>query len=250
MAAHSLKRPGKEPPTPSSDPADDLERLRGVYTERARRLEGSTAAQRSNPGELQMAQSLERAILALLRREHMLPLGSREILDVGCGTGSLLLQLLVNGADPDKLHGVDLLEERTTRAQCLSPNLDFCCTDAQQLPYDSDAFDIIIQCTVFTSVLDDMVKQRMAREMLRVLRKPGGVIVWYDFWANPRNRETRGIARSELTKLFPSCTLSVRPITLAPPIARRLAPLSWLSCELLEGLRVLNTHYLAAIRPR
>ena len=244
--------------TPDTNPArgpagtsagDDLERLRAVYAERAARLEGSTTSDRPNPGELHMAQSLERALLAMLRRKHMLPLKSREILDIGCGTGGLLMGLLVDGADPGRLHGVDLLEERISRARSLSPNLDFRCADAQQLPYDSGAFDLVIQCTVFTSILDETVRQRMAREMMRVLREPDGLIVWYDFWVNPRNQETRGIRRAELRRLFPSCELDIRSLTLAPPIVRRLAPVSWLACDALEGLHFLNTHYLAAIRP-
>lgn len=239
---------------PTPDPAgtaakDDLDRVRTVYAERALRLEGSTMSDRPNPGELHMAQSMERALLAMLSRKHMLPLKSREILDIGCGTGSLLLELLVDGADLGKLHGVDLLEERISRAHSLSPNLDFRCADAQQLPYDSDRFDLVIQCTVFTSILDETMRQRIAREMIRVLRKPQGLIVWYDFWVNPRNKETRGIRRAELRELFPDCALDIRSLTLAPPIVRRLAPVSWLSCDALEALRFLNTHYLAAIRP-
>lgn len=239
---------------PTPDPtgtaaADDLDRLRRVYAERARRLEGSTSVDRPNPGELHMAQSMERALLMMLSREHMLPLKSREILDIGCGTGSLLLELLVDGADPGKLHGVDLLEDRISRACSLSPNLDFRCADAQQLPYDSHTFDLVIQSTVFTSILDEAVKQRIAREMIRVLRKPQGLIIWYDFRVNPRSKETRGIRRAELRELFLGCEMDIRSLTLAPPIVRRLAPVSWLSCDALEALRFLNTHYLAAIRP-
>ena len=82
--------------------------------------------------------------------------------------------------------------------------------------------------------------------MVRVLRKPNGLIVWYDFWVNPRSSETRGIRRAELKRLFPGCTLDIRSLTLAPPIVRRLAPRSRLACDALEGLHFLNTHYLVS----
>ena len=39
------------------------------------------------------------------------------------------------------------------------------------------------------------------------------------------------------------------PATLAPPIARRrLAPVSWLACSLLEALPFLRTHYVGVLR--
>jgi len=56
--------------------------------------------------------------------------------------------------------------------------------------------------------------------------------------------------------LFPNCLYEFHRITLAPPIARKLAPISWGLCLLLEGLKIFNiipfgdTHYLAAIRPK
>jgi hypothetical protein len=70
----------------------------------------------------------------------------------------------------------------------------------------------------------------------------------YDFWLNPTNRQTRGIRPSEIRRLFPGAHLEFYRITLAPPIARRLAPCSWLLCCLLERLQAFNTHYLVAIK--
>jgi hypothetical protein len=37
-------------------------------------------------------------------------------------------------------------------------------------------------------------------------------------------------------------------ITLAPPLAARLVPVSWITALLLEKVRILNTHYLGVIR--
>jgi hypothetical protein len=107
----------------------------------------------------------------------------------------------------------------------------------------------LLQYTVFSSILDDSVKANLAREMLRVLRKPNGMIVWYDYWLNPTNPHAKGIRPSEINKLFPNCNISLTRITLAPPIVRRLAGISWLACAILESLKIFNSHYLAAIRP-
>jgi hypothetical protein len=75
------------------------------------------------------------------------------------------------------------------------------------------------------------------------------MILWYDFWLNPTNPQTEGIRPSEIRTLFPGCDFEFRRITLAPPLARRLVPVSWVVAFLLEKLRVFNSHYLVAIRP-
>ena len=76
-----------------------------------------------------------------------------------------------------------------------------------------------------------------------------GLILSYDFWLNPANPQTRGVRPEEIRRYFPGCRFEFQRITLAPPIARRLASLSWGLCTFLESLKILNTHYLAAIRP-
>jgi hypothetical protein len=86
--------------------------------------------------------------------------------------------------------------------------------------------------------------------MVRVL-KPGGVILWYDYFVSkPSNRDVRGIGRDEMNALFPDCYFDIKRSTLAPPIARALAPSSFLLCYLLEKIPLLKTHYLALIRRR
>ena len=85
--------------------------------------------------------------------------------------------------------------------------------------------------------------------MVRVLKKPRGLILWYDFWWNPANDQTRGIRPAEIRRLFPDCRFHFSRITLAPPLSRRLAPLSRTLTHLLENLKMFNTHFLAAIQP-
>jgi hypothetical protein len=74
------------------------------------------------------------------------------------------------------------------------------------------------------------------------------LILWYDFWLNPTNKQTRGIRPPEIRRLFPGCGFEFHRITLAPPLARRIVPISWLLAALLEKLKLLNTHYLVAIQ--
>ena len=99
---------------------------------------------------------------------------------------------------------------------------------------------------MLTSVLDMEEKRKIASEMLRVL-KPHGAIVWYDFYINPYNRAVKPIGKAELQELFPHCELDLRRITLAPPLARSLAPYSWTLCHILNDISLLRSHYLGWI---
>jgi hypothetical protein len=89
----------------------------------------------------------------------------------------------------------------------------------------------------------------MASEMLRVV-KPDGLIIWYDYYVNnPWNTDVRGVNKREIHRLFPGCRVELRRITLVPPLARLLAPYSWLSCYLLGRIPWLRTFYLGVIQP-
>ena len=146
------------------------------------------------------------------------------------------------------MYGIDLLEDRIERAKKLSPHLRFYLGSATELPFENEFFDIVMQFTVFTSILDYSMKQKIAKEMLRVL-KPDGIIIWYDYWISKlTNPDVKGVGKQEIKKLFPDCKFEFHRITLAPPIARLLVPISWMLCELLEKIRIFNTHYLAIIK--
>lgn len=236
-------------PQHSGQYGSDLERLKAEYEARELRLAGSDIYSPFNLSYLFAVQQRQRAMLDLMRREGFSSLHGKRVLDLGCGRGRMLVEFLGYNASVDCLHGTDLILNRVQDAHKLLPHLPVTCADAQQLPYEANSFDVVFQFTVFSSVLDWPVKKKMAREMLRVVR-PGGMILWYDFWFNPTNRETAGIRLAELRALFPNCRYTFKRITLAPPITRRLASRSWLLCMLLEKLRLFNTHYLVAIRPQ
>jgi ubiquinone/menaquinone biosynthesis C-methylase UbiE len=196
-----------------------------------------------------MIQSRQRAVISLLNRHGFTHLTDHQVLEVGCGSGGVLLEYLSYGATPERLHGTDLIFGRVRGAQerlCCSL---LTCADGQNLPYPGDTFDLVLQYTVFSSILDDLVKTNLAQEMLRVLHKAGGIIVWYDFWTNPINPQTRGVRKAEIRRLFPGCQFEFRRITLAPPLARLLAPFWWALAGILETLQLFNTHYLVAISP-
>ncbi|MEP6687708.1 MAG: class I SAM-dependent methyltransferase [Gemmatimonadales bacterium] len=230
--------------TPQAARAEEA-RVREAY---ARRRPGDRYAF-SNPAHLFMMQEREAATLALLVRQGLLPLGDRDILEVGCGGGQWLLDFVRWGARPDRLHGVDLLPERIAQARRVcAPAVVLSRSGATALPYGDGTFDLVLQATVFSSILDPAVRRAVALEMLRVLR-PAGVVLWYDLrMNNPSNPDVRGVDRDEIVALFPGCTAAVARVTLAPPLARLLAGrIPWLA-RALAVAPLLRTHWLGVLR--
>ncbi len=234
---------------PKQQSPDDLARLREEYARRQQDTVGGEKYSLFNAGQLFMIQQRQRAVLNLLQRAGFAPLAGKRILEIGCGSGGVLREFLWYGATPATLHGAELLDWRLAEANAATPHLPLVNADGQHLPYRDACFDLVAQYTVFSSILDAQLKRRVAAEMRRVVR-PGGLILWYDFWTNPLNPQTQGLRQAEIRALFPDCQFTFKRITLAAPLARWFGPYSWLVCYLLERLRVFNTHYLVAIRPQ
>jgi SAM-dependent methyltransferase len=223
-----------------------MRRLRQVYV--ARRAGGREDRYTPyEPANLFRLQSLERAISVALRASGLLPWRGRTALDVGCGGGWWLRELLRWGARPEEVAGIDALPEAIDAARRVHPGIGLSLGAADALPFADASFDLVSQFTVFSSMLDAGVRQCGAAEMLRVLR-PGGVVLWYDFTVNPTNRQTHGIGAHEAAALFPGCSIRMQRVTLAPPLARLVAPRSWLGATVLESFPPLRSHLLMLAR--
>lgn len=227
-------------------PDQDLNRLKAEYSRRKQSDFDLNRYSFFNRAYMFMIQSRERNLLQMLMQLGLNSLQELTILEVGSGRGRVLLDFLSYGVKQENLIGIDLLLDRLQDAKSLLPHAGLTCADGQKLPYQKSFFDVVLQFTAFSSILDPGIKNYMAQEMLRVT-KPKGIILWYDFYWNPTNKQTKGIKPAEIRTLFPGCTFVFRRITLAPPIARKLVPVSWQLAQFLESLRVMNSHYLVLI---
>jgi hypothetical protein len=199
-----------------------------------------------------MVQERQRAMAQLFVGIGYRDLSRVRLLEVGCGTGKNLLELLRFGFKPEMLQGIELLMDSAKEAvEILPSSLRIVCGDATCISTSSiypGSQDIVYQSTVFSSLLDDDFQQRLAERMWSWTR-PGGGIMWYDFTVNnPRNRDVRGVSLRRVQQLFPLGKLRARRVTLAPPIARaatRVHPKLYAAFNSCPWLR---THVLAWIQ--
>jgi len=198
------------------------------------------------PDVWQSVQERQRAMLRLFRRLGWQRLDDKRVLEVGCGAGGNLLELLRLGFAPDRVAGIELLPERLAQARAVLPAaVSLQAGDACELDLPSASRDIVLQSTVFSSLLDDAFQQRLAEAMWRWVA-PGGGVLWYDFTVdNPRNPDVRGVPLARLRALFPQARLQATRVTLAPPLARAACRLSPALYPVLNRLPLLRTHVLA-----
>ncbi len=228
---------------PNGPVSDEADRIRRVYEKRAQTIPWERYSM-SSPGALFMYQQRVRAVIRLLARAGFFPLNETRILDVGCGSGGWLVDFETWGAKQSNLAGIDIEPTRLAQARYRLHSADLRNGDGLTLPWPDGAFDLVLQSTVFSSILDLEMRQTLASEMSRVLA-PAGSILWYDlFRDNPQNRDVRGVRSHEIRSLFPDFNCGCTRVTLAPPLSRHLAGVSWTAALVLETARVLDTHYV------
>jgi len=195
--------------------------------------------------------------LAERQRALTMLLGARERaamneVEVGCGSGGNLQELLTLGFSAERLQGIELLPERLAQARTLLPAaVRLIEGDASQAAIGPAGQDIVYASTVFSSLLDPAFQQQLADAMWRWL-KPGGAVLWYDFTVNnPRNADVRGVPLARVQALFPQGRLTHHRITLAPPLARAVCAMHPALYGVFNALPLLRTHVLAWVeKPR
>lgn len=204
-----------------------------------------------NPSVWQSVQERQRVLLQLLTRFSTKPLNNLRVLEVGCGSGGNLLELLRIGFSPANLVGNELLPERSDAARLNLPDaIQVIPGDAMKLSFEQYDFDVVYQSTVFSSILDVNFQQQFANKIWSWI-KPGGAVLWYDFiYDNPNNPDVAGVSLARIRQLFPEGVIHLRRVTLAPPISRRVCQLHPALYNVLNTVPLLRTHVLCWIEKK
>jgi ubiquinone/menaquinone biosynthesis C-methylase UbiE len=198
-----------------------------------------------------MAYRRKVAWIKALSKAGFQELSSLDILDIGCGAGGWLRMMSEWGADPRRLHGLDLLEDRIARAKALAPTaMDFKVGNAMGLDFPDSSMDLCVASTVFSSILDGALRLALAREMARVVRAGGWVMIFDLAVSDPRNSDTIGIRKKEILRLFPQLKLlNTFKLIFLPPLLRILPTKLLGLAHLWEDIMPLTcTHRLYALK--
>ena len=181
---------------------------------------------RSNPGVLFQVLATEASIVRACRViDH--DAARAMVLDVGCGGGCDLYDLILLHYDTAKMTGIDISPDRIAGARKLWPQVRFVLGDASRMEFADHSFDLIFESTMFATLPDDALSAAIAREMVRVCR-PGGYLMLVD-WRTPKpgDRNYKALTRRRLTDLFAvgreTDLLRVCRGALVPPLGRWLS---------------------------
>lgn len=120
--------------------------------------------------------------------------GKGKILDIGTGSGSLIIKLAI-AFPKSSLTGIDYWGKNWeySRGQCqqnaeiegVSNRIDFLKASAAELPLQDGEFDKVVSCLTFHEVKDTSDKIEVIKEALRVL-KPGGEFIFLDLFMDEK----------------------------------------------------------------
>lgn len=165
------------------------------------------------------------------------------LLEIGAGNSSNAKIFINMGVKPKNIYFNELLPERISVIKTHFPNNTVFEGNAIEIDFNKK-FDIVFQSTVFTSILNQADREKLAKKMLSLLN-PNGIILWYDFiYNNPKNKDVRKVDVKELKLLFEnSSNIYYKKITLAPPIGRKVKKF-----YKLFNVPFLRSHILAIIK--
>ena len=176
-------------------------------------------------GVLFQLMALKNSFIKSLSKINLDP--SSYILDVGCGSGNDLMELVKYGFDQNKLFGVDINNERIDIGKLNYPLLNLSIQDATKLNFQDNFFNLVFESTMFVQITDIEMSQKIAREMVRVTKKNGYIFLidwrYGKFW----NPNYLACNKKRVKQLFNVGTdmeiIAISNGSLIPPIGRFLS---------------------------
>jgi SAM-dependent methyltransferase len=105
-----------------------------------------------------------------LRLLHELPLQNRNVLEIGCGPGGNLVEVMQH--NPKKLYAVDISDKMIAIAkQSTAGKADIVKTNGADLPFEDRQFDLTFSSTVLQHITGEDILEKLVGEICRVSSK-------------------------------------------------------------------------------
>ena len=218
----------------------EVDNIKQVYTDR----ENDSQVMKNHQGVYPRFISEEReAVYKSVIKQHFSSTDHLKLMEVGAGVGVNLDFFHSIGFKYPNISANELLEDRFEKLKANYPEINCFPGNAAEMKLNQK-FDIVFQSTVFSSILSDELRVKLAAKMFD-FTNDNGIVLWYDFiYNNPNNKNVRKVTLSEVKSLFPNAKkYEFYKVTLAPPIGRRVG--KWY--HFFNNFKFLRTHIIAVI---
>jgi SAM-dependent methyltransferase/GT2 family glycosyltransferase len=207
----------------------------------------------ADPGQAALLAERDAALARRIRERFGARASKLRVLDLGSGERDLGALLREQGVAVRRVVAADLLVERLAAEPDGSERRKAprrVAADGRFLPFRDGAFDVVVQCTMLSSLRAEAGRRVVAAEMARVCRSDGLLLSYDARLPNPLNRHVRRLARAEHRALFEGATVELEALTPLPPLFRGLARISARLAALVGRVPALRAFDLAAITPK
>lgn len=132
-------------------------------------------------------------------------LEGKKVLDVGCGSGILMLEFLKRGATVTGIDYsqkmLDLAKQELNFYKVDKKKYKLILANATNLPFSDKSFDLVL-ATGLTDYMSDKDNQKFIKEAARVLKKDGSLIVSFPVENSPFSIARYGIGLKIRQKVF------------------------------------------------